>query len=84
MTMNDEITQAEINEWKQLPVTKFVFGRFRAIIAEIEHEMGMGRTLNRSSETETLANTSEAVGRIDGIKEVLEAQIYEKHETEEA
>ena len=81
--MNDEITQAEINEWKQLPVTRFVFACFREAIAEIQRDMGMGRTLNRSSETETLANTSEAVGRIAGINQVLEAKIYDEQETEE-
>jgi len=52
-----------------------VFKRLENRIKEIEGNLGTGGTLNRSSAIETLANTSAEVGRIEGIREILDLVI---------
>lgn len=61
--------------WRQDPMTVEVFKHLEKRIAEIESVLGSGGTLNHSSATETLANTSEQVGIIAGIREIFDLVI---------
>ena len=72
------LTNEMLVEWRQDPTTREVFKRLRGTINEIEEEIGSGRTLVHSSAEETLANTAREVGRIAGIREVLNLGIDEE------
>jgi len=61
--------------WRQDPMTIEVFKRLEKRITEIEEVLGSGGTLNHSSAIETLANTSEQVGIIAGIREIFDLVI---------
>lgn len=73
----------DIAEWRQNPVTMQVFRHFRFVIREAADALAAGRTLDHASAEQTLANTAHEVGRIAGIKEVLEFGIETREREDE-
>lgn len=61
--------------WKQDPMTIKVFQRLEKRIKEIEEGLGSGGSINRSSATETLANSCWEAGKIEGIREIFNLEI---------
>ena len=72
----DELTEVEFVAWIQDITTRKVFKLLEKKIKEIQRNLGTGGTLNASSPWETLTNTAKEVGKIEGIQEIFDLDVY--------
>ena len=72
----DELTESEFVAWLQDATTRKVIKMNEKKIADIQENLGTGGTLDHSSAIVTLANTSESVGKIDGLKKSFELELF--------
>ena len=72
----DELTEKEYVDWLQTHTTRKVFRKLEEKIKEIEENMGTGGTINRSDANETLANSCWEAGKIEGIREIFNMDVW--------
>jgi hypothetical protein len=72
----EEITKEEFKDWYTSKVTKLVLDQLRTLREELKEYIGNGGTLRKDS----VISTEYAVGRIQGLNDVLGIQFEEPKE----
>ena len=65
----------EFKEWREHPVTEWVFEQIELMIQEYADSLGAGASYSVDSVEKTALKTAEAVGFIDGLKSLYKLEL---------